>query len=200
MGNDFFDKYIAYLYKRLFFFFLILVTLTLFQAIIFIYLRSSGKIPLTHWHFPEWILIAFQLGFVLLVLIIQYLFLSNGSLSRFLKKALDEPPPPSYTKDPRLFPLIRVYTLVFFLRMVELIAAYIPAFLGVVGVLVGLEPGNLFAFSVVSFGLLFFAMPSKRFRDEILFLGKFIEDGTSKLSTGGEDVSSFTGSDENGKS
>ncbi len=199
MESGFFREYVNYLFKRMNIFFIILVSLVIIQYVIAIYLHYKGVLPLVRGSVPEWLFIAFQLGFVLLVLVIQYLFLSKGSLSRFLERALDEPPPPQYKGDPRLFPLVRTYTLVFFLRMIQLIAAYVPSFLGVIALAVGIQAGNLTTFTVISFGLLFFSMPSSRFRNEILMLGKFVEDSSSQLATGGEDVSTLTGSDKDGE-
>ncbi len=199
MEKNFFENYIEYLFKRVRLFFFVLLLITVLQYFFMMYLKYKELIPVTELNIPEWLFVAFQLGFVVLVLVIQYVFLSNGSLSRFLDRALEEAPPPQYKGDPRLFPLVRTYTLVFFLRMIQVLSAYLPSFIGVVGLIVGLQPGNLTTFTVISFGLLFFAMPSRGFKDHIISIGKFIEDGSPELSTSSEDVSSFAGSDKDRK-
>ncbi|GEM_PF-6834300 len=200
MGDSFFEDYINYLFRRARLFFYMLIALVIIQYFFFLFLFYRGIFPIYRISVPEWLVIAFQLSFVALVLFIQYFLLSNSSLSRFLSKAVDKPPPPSYRGNPKLFPLIRTYTVVFFLRLVQLIASTIPAVIGGLTLITGYDPGNFTSFTVVSIGLLFFSMPSSRFKKDILSVGKFIENGSPELTTGSKNVSPFTDSDENGES
>ncbi len=200
MKGEFFKNYVNYLFKRARFLFYFLLIMLIFQYVLVIYLHNRGVIPLTNIFIPEWVFVAFQIGFFLLILFIQVFMLSEKSLSSLLERFLNSTPPEEYKEDPRLFPLVRVYMVVFLLRIAELILAYIPSFIGVVGVLVGISVGNLTAFTVISIAFMFIALPSGEFKKEVLYLGEFFQNSSSELATGGEDVTSFTGSDKNGES
>ena len=199
MKGAFFENYVNYLFKRARIVFYFLLITLLVQYIIVIYLHNSGVIPLTQTSIPQWIFVAIQLGFFILILFIQIFMLSPKSLSSFLEKSLNTTPPEEYKGDPQLFPLVRIYMVVFLLRVTELFLAYIPSLISVAGVLIGISVGNLTVFTVISISFLFLVLPSKEFRKEIIYLGEFLKNRSSELSTGSKNVTPFTGSDKNGE-